>query len=364
MKMHCMKIGGLLFLATLSAFGQTITAPPQPTSGPGSNQALYGVLQSGPFVVSGQSKKGGYTYYTYTPIGLSPSQSNPNPLPTPKTAPVVMFLCAENNGASEPTDYLGLLQQLAEMGYTAVFPNYNTKESKKDYEAVILADFNDAINTLTTNETLVKPALNSGGEPLYSVVGHSEGGYLAVNFAATASANGVTPPLAVVSFEANASTFAAINAQAINPSTLVVLLVADEDDKNRICPSVALWSQMTQIADVYKPFLYARSDSTGTPAQLANHWFPLTYTKQDTDPPPNAIDDRDWNITYKMSVATIACTTTSLYCDYALGNGPLNEWGSTTQTYMGLWSSGIPVLPLVLEINPVNAFSTSNCNVN
>jgi len=88
------------------------------------------------------------------------------------------------------------------------------------------------------------------------------------------------------------------------------------------------------------PFRFARH-----PAQLANHWFPLTYTTKDTDPTQYAVDDRDWNITYKLSVAVTACTTTGLYCDYALGNGPFNAYGTTTQTDMGFWSDGTLFFP-------------------
>jgi hypothetical protein len=321
-------------------------------------------VKSGPFTVSGQKKNSQYTYYTYTPVGLEPTESNPNPLPTPTSAPVVLFLCAENNGATEPQDYLFLLEQLTQMGYSIIFPNYNTKGKASDYAAVIQDDFSDALKQLTTNTTLVKPTLGSNGQAIYTVVGHSEGGYLALNLAATAVANGLPVPAAVVSFEANSAKFTAFNALAIDPSTLVILLVGDDDDSGRICPSVDVWSQMTQIPTVYKPFLYARSDSTGTPAQLANHWFPLTYTTKDTDPPPTAVDDRDWNITFKLSVAATACTINGLYCDYALGNGPLNQYGVTTQTDMGFWSNGQQVLPLVLEINPVLAFSTDKCTTN
>ncbi len=366
-----MKMGRGLFVGALfaityipSAFGQTITPPPQPATGPGSAQYLYGVLQSGPFTVSGKNKSSGYTYYIYTPVGLKASATNPNPLPTPKSAPIVLFLSAEDSSATSPSDYLFLLEQLASFGYTTIFPNYTKDETQKNYAAAVEGDLLDAFSQLKNNSTLVKPELGSNGEPIYTVVGHSEGGYLALNLAATAVSNGVPIPAAVVSFEANPGKLASFNALAIDPSTLVILLVGDDDDKNRICPSVELWSQLTQIPSVYKPFLYARSDSTGTPAQLANHWFPLTYTSNDTDPPPTAVDDRDWNITYKLSVSTIACMAQGLYCDYAIGDGPLNQYGVTTQTDMGFWSNGQQVLPMVLEINPVLAFSTSNCSTN
>jgi hypothetical protein len=359
-----MGVGLLAALSAISASGQTITAPPQPTSGPGSNQYIYGVLQSGPFVVSGQGKKTGYAYYTYTPVGLPPSKTNPNPLPTPKTAPVVLFLSAEDSGATANTDYLFLLEQMTTMGYSVIFPNYTSKEMQKDYATVVLADLKDALNTLTTNTTLVPPTLDSNGKALYTVVGHSQGAYLALTLASTAVANGLPVPKAVVSIEAHQGNLAKLNALAIDPSTLVILVVADQDKSNRICPSVAIWNQMTQIPNVYKPFLYVRSDSYGTPAQLGNHVFPLTFTKSDTDPPPNAVDDRDWNITYKLSVAATACTINGQYCDYAIGNGPPDINGVTTQTDMGRWSDGTLVLPLVYEINPVNAFATLNCKLN
>ena len=364
---HYIKMGASLLagaLVALSASGQTITPPPQPTTGPGSDQAIYGVLQSGPFLVSGQSKKSGYTYYTFTPVGLSASPSNPNPLPTPKSAPIVLFLSAEDSSATEPMDYLFLIEQLTSMGYTTIFPNYTTQERQKNYENVVLSDFSDALKKLDDNVNLVKPMLGPNGTVLYTIVGHSQGAYLGLFVASTALSVGLPIPAAVVSFEANQGKLPDFNPQAINANTLVILLVGDEDDKNRICPSVTLWNQMTQIPAVYKPFLYARSDSHGTPAQLANHWFPLTYTDKDTDPPPTAVDDRDWNITYKLSVAATACTVSGLYCDYALGNGPVSPYGTTTQTDMGFWSDGTLVTPLVLETNPVNAFAADHCPAN
>jgi len=369
MKKRFNTFGGSLlacaFLCGQTAFGQTRpTPPPQPTTGPGSNQYLYGVLQSGPFVVSGKGKNSGYTYYTYTPIGLTPSPSDPNPLPTPTSAPVVLFLCAEDRGATAPSDYLFLLTQLTSMGFSTVFANYNTGGLQKNYLAVIQADLADALNTLATNSTLVPPALDSSGQPLYTVVGHSEGGYLAVNLAATAVGAGLPIPQAVVSFEANSSKLAAFNPQGINANTLVILVIGNDDTEGRICPSVTLWTEMTQIALVNRPFIYVQSDTHGSPAQLGNHWFPLTYTSKDTDPPGTTVDDRDWNITFKLSVAATACVMNGVYCDYALGNGPLNPDGTTTQTEMGYWSDGTIVKPLELVPDPYKAFASDSCPIN
>jgi hypothetical protein len=254
---------------------------------------------------------------------------------------------------------------MAQMGYTVIWPEYQTGPKAANFATVILDDFAAALSTLKTSGP-VAPLVDSSGELVYSIVGHQAGGYLAYGVATIAQTHGFPYPRSVFAVEPSQSASIALpaySAASMNPRTLVITVVGDEEDSASICNAVLAWYQMTSIPGIDKPFLQVHSDSTGTPAQLANTVFPLTYTENDTDPPPNAVDDRDWNITYKLSVAASACSIYGQYCDYALGNGPINAWGATTQTNMGLWSNGTPVLPMSLLSDPATYFSSLGCIV-
>jgi hypothetical protein len=261
---------------------------------------------------------------------------------------------------------------MAQMGYTVIWPDYQTKQKGPEYAGIIISDFQDALTRLegADGSGYIAPSKNSSGGVLYTIVGHQAGGYLAYGLATLLPENGLADPAAVFTVEPaqkdniltqNLPTY---SAAGISPNTLVITVVGDQEDSTEICTAVTAWTQMSSISAIYKPFLLDRSDSTGNPAQLGNIYFPLTNSTKDTDPPPTSVDDRDYNITYKLSVAAAACTIGSAnlasgsYCDYALGNGPPNDYGATTQTNMGLWSSGSPVLPMVLLVDPVTYFQS------
>ncbi len=352
-----MKSARALILSALfavCAVAQTITAPPQPISGPGSDQYLYGAVQNGPYNAQPQLQNTSYNYYIFTPVGLTPSPSNPNPLPTPASAPVVLFIHGYDGDTLDP--YYFWMLHMTQMGNTVVWILYDTGAAFT-FDKIIIKDYQAALKTLAT-PGLVPPSVGPKGSPITFIVGHSSGAYLSYKIAAEGAANNLPVPLGVLAVEPGQGKIPVVDPSTINANTVVVTVVGDQDKTDRICDGVTVWTGLSQTSPFYKPFLLMRSDSHGTPAQLGNHWFPLTETAKDTVPPPVTVDDRDWNVTYKMSVAMIQCLTAANYCDYLYGNGPVNSYGATTQTDMGVWSDGTPVLPMIEVSDPTHYFGT------
>ncbi len=354
---------GLLFLVSCSAFAAPpITAPLQPTTGPGGSDILYTAIQHGIYTVKGYTAGGGYDYYIYTPAGITPGPTNPNPLPTPASAPIILFIHGYDGNTPQP--YLVWMAQMAQMGYIVIWPEYDSAPNPglNSYLTAISLVFNSAITELNTLGG-VQPMLGTNNKPVYSVVGHSLGGDLAIGVAAGYQLYKLPDPVAVFAVESGQGTFGkSVNAANMNPNTIVVFVDGDEDGATQgtaehTCDNVTFWSEAPQ-SPLFKQFLLGVTDTHGTPQQLMTHWFPLTYTLKD-DVRPYAVDDRDYNITWKLSIAVSNCAIYGTQCDYVFGNGPENSHGETTQVDMGLWSDGTPVTPLLPIANPPAYFAAA-----
>jgi hypothetical protein len=145
-------------------------------------------------------------------------------------------------------------------------------------------------------------------------------------------------PYAVVSIEANGIKFIAMeNLSVIDPATRMILVVGDEDIHACKATSLAIWERTTQIPEANRTFLLVRSDRRGAPAQIAQHFFPGTSGYGDTA----AVDARDFFVTYKLSVGALHCVFDGRDCEYAFGAT------QDKQVFMGKWSNGTPVRPML-----------------
>ncbi len=328
-------------LVAVLGYSQTPTPPAQPATGPGGSDYVYrSVTTYGPFYST--SSKAPYSeFMIYQPKGST----------VPSSLPVALFLHGyllqiEGYPAGDsPSNYIYWLQHLVQQGYTVVYPYYDDTLLPKEFTTSILRSWGKALELLEAGtDGMIPPSEDAAGmETVFT--GHSMGAYQCF---ATAQQLTLTPvegiplPRAIAGFTpglGNGSTLPT-NFSSISPSISVVLVDGDRDAAD-IPTAQAIWSSIEDvIPSANRDFLEVISDSHGSPAQLGTHWFPDTDGLLDDD---SGVDDRDYNVTWKLSVGIFNCVLYGTDCSYGLGHG------STDQINMGLWSDGTPVTPLSLQ---------------
>ncbi len=320
-------------VATLAA---QITAPGQPSSGPGGSAYPFpSVVQSGPFSSSPGNTSPAYAYYIYQPSGGS--------LPT--ALPVVLFLHGyllnqESTGGDSPANYGRWISQIVRNGYTVVYPLYDQGASPAQFAPNILAAWKSALIRLSSG-ALIPPLSDSLGVQT-AFAGHSLGAVeaLTVAQALNVSAPSIAPRAVAAFTPGLGQTTLSLAFPNLNPQTRFILVEGDEDSSQDLATAQTIWNSVSAVLPASQcDFLEVVSDSYGTPAQLGNHWFPLTNGLNDTA----AVDDRDYNVTWKLSVGLFNCVLSGTDCEYVLTHGGAQEID------MGDWSDGTPVRPL-LEI--------------
>ncbi len=318
---------------------QTITAPAQPLSGPGGATYPYAsYTQSGPYHVNPLHPSEALSYYIFEPTG------------SPSTLPVALFLhgyLLSTEGFPEgdsPKNYIHWISQIVRNGYTVVFPIFDYEAVPSQFASNIIASLQSALTLLRSGTPgLVPPTSDALGiQTVFT--GHSMGAYeaLAVAQVLTVSpVTGVPVPRAIAAFEPEpAKTGLSTNFSHISPDIDVVIVDADQDP-NAITNDTAIWNSITPvIPSSNRDFLKVITDTHGIPNQIGNHWYPDTNGLNDDDP---GVDDRDFNVTWKLSVGLFNCALTGTDCSFGLGHGDFD------QVNMGNWSDGTPVAPLQVQ---------------
>ncbi len=329
----------LVLLLGLAGYvpAQTLpTPPPQPLTGPGGSNYFFGaVLKKGPYWAAGHLNDNNFRYFTFEPTS-----------PTPPSAPVILFL--HGYGAFTPGNYQVWLNHMVGKGYLVIWVQYQAGALTPPATWLnhILTTYKDALNRLTTTTGHVLPAVGANGQILTGIVGHSAGAWMSFSVAELASnpANGLPKPVAVVSIEPgivglvpSTPTFA-----DIDPTTKLIVVVGANDTVVCVKSAKVAWAGTAQIPASSRNFLVVQSDSHGSPAQLGNHFFPNTNGFNDTA----AVDDRDFNVTWKLSVGAMNCALNNTDCTFALGSGDFD------QVNMAIWSDGVPVTQLQFLQDP------------
>ncbi|MEI6125738.1 MAG: hypothetical protein WCQ99_04205 [Pseudomonadota bacterium] len=336
---HCFFIVPALLTALLCSYCQAeIPSPPlQPSTGPGGSEYAHaGVITYGPYWAYGlgtgnKSNK----YYLFVPDD-----------PMPDKAPVVLFL--HGWAAISLKQYETWISHIVRKGYIVVWVQYQSDDIADNPRLSLSPSFTrkitvlwrDALTRIDSGSVLVLPEKNEWGFIKTAIVGHSAGGYLSAIVAAKAVKiyKRIPVPYAVVAVEPGPlGIIPGALFGFINPDTKVVIVVGDEDTLNCTAAATYLWNSLVQIPDENKDFLLVPSDYHGFPQQISNHFFPNTSGVRDTA----AVDGRDFYVTFKLSVGALNCAFRGTDCEYALGNG------SKEQVYMGEWSDGAPVQPMV-----------------
>ena len=337
----------LLLAVTNNAMAGSPSAPDQPSNGPGGSDYQHKeVLHTGPYWVNDKQTKESDKYFIFKPAA-----------PMPEEAPVFLFI--HGWGAIAPTTYQAYIDHIVKKGYIVVWTQYQRNELHEApiltfpwlYTKKIIIMWKDALKRLDEDGSPIRPARNEQGNIKTAIVGHSAGGLLAVVVAAKSQIKRkeMPKPYAVMAVEPGAlGIFAFGPFWNIDPDTKIIFVVGDED--NILCRSgaVRLWRLTSQIPTGNKQFLLVKSDYHGKPEQIANHYFPGTSGARDTA----AVDARDFYITFKLTVGLLNCAFKNTDCEYALANG------GHEQLYMGEWSDGQPITPMVLVHDPESLTTT------
>jgi hypothetical protein len=318
----------------------------QPATGPGGNTySNASVTVNGPYWANNRYTNNNVEYYIYEPG-----------TPTPAKAPVILFL--HGYAAFVSSDYLGWIKQMVQKGFVVVWVAYqNTLTSTfADYPSNAEAAWTDALYRLQnyTWEPHVRP-LTIGGVAQTIIVGHSFGGWITGWLAGEASTSipSFPVPLGLVMIEpASLGLLPPINFTGISPATKMVIVSSDQDNVACSADGVNIFESTTQVPAAQKNYLFFNSDMTGTPNQVGNHYYPNTYGYKDTA----AIDNRDFYVTYKLSVAAAECVFGGSNCSTFLGNG------SPEQRTMGTWTNGTPINPMSYYADPTTLPAIPGCS--
>lgn len=305
-------------------------APPeQPATGPGGAERAYPAVRSEAY---GKRPTG---YVLFEPVDAS-SDVPDEPLP------LVIFL--HGFMAVDPVFYGAWIEHITRDGAIVIFPYYQTINPLTLRPTEYLDNANTAVADALAE--LQQPGHATVDLSRVAVTGHSAGGVLAVNYAATAAANGLPVPTVIMPVDPGGcqgctsgmgSSFGMPleDLSALEPDTLAIVIAGDADDIVGTEPARHIWESMTSLDAGNRDYVLIQSDDHGRPELRANHLMPLTAIVGTT----NALD---WYGPWKLFDGLLACAFDDVGCDQALG-------GTEFQTFMGAWSDGTPVNPALVE---------------
>jgi acetyl esterase/lipase len=324
--------------------------PGQPPDGPGGARVLY------PRADRHDLGKGAQASTVFTPAGAD-------------SAPVVVFL--HGWGATDPLLYGAWLDHICRRGRIVICPAYQdsllTPLSQFTPNAIVA--IKTALAHLNAGEFGVRPDRRG------AYLGHSMGGALAARLACEAAADGGLPsPRAVMCVEPGVgSTPASLDVlgdlSRLQTGTLLITVVGDRDTRAGNLVARHIWLETVRVRPFDKAYVVINSDDHGAPALVADHGMPAAAVPGATlgllgkglvgqlvkgslrrRAPPEAeraqdelspdalgsVDSLDWYGTWKLFDALTDDAFYGFNASYALGGG-------SDQTFMGLWSDGIPV---------------------
>jgi dienelactone hydrolase len=291
---------------------RAVAPPAQPTKGPGGKQRWHVGVQT-------------------TEVGGSPGSVTifePQE-PTPRSAPVVVF----TQGVG-PEQYQGWIDHLVGRGSIVVFQN-------QPFQVADLAERRKGplAGLRAVVRELKRPGHVTPQWDRLVLVGHSVGGNMAAQLAADTGKQRLPRPKTVFAVQPRPEDEASIRVlRGIEPSSLVLVLASDRDDRVGVEGPKALWAALGHIPAANKDYVLVRSDEHGTPALVADHLLPLSSASN----PPDALD---FYAPWKLLDGLQRCAIARQDCRVALG-------ATAEQRFMGRWSDGVPVTPLQVTDSP------------
>jgi acetyl esterase/lipase len=323
-------------LVAICALAAAPTPPGQPKTGPGGSGYPFAA------VTVHRYGQGVESYWIFEPAS-----------PTPKSAPVIVF--CHGWGVMSPNSYGAWIKHLVRRGNIVIYPQYQVVllASMKDFTPYCLAAEKAAFVELKSSGH-VTPELDH-----VAIVGHSMGGAIVPNLAADAARENLPVPKAICCVEPdNHAGFAPAiqmpmdDFTKIPATTLTLFIVGDRDRVAREDTAREIYPMLSQIPPQKKNYIKLISDDHGFPPLIASHAVPIANAE--LDPAAEDFETRGRNrqpdaISYYGLWKLFDGLTDSAFYNknqrYALGNTP-------EQRYMGQWSDGTPVKPLLATTQP------------
>jgi pimeloyl-ACP methyl ester carboxylesterase len=298
--------------------------PAQPTTGPGSSEALFGSVSVVEQIPPGEIEPDYWLFAPSDPLSGATVASEPRPL--------VIVIHGYTLRDSDP--YLGWIEHLVRRGAVVLYPEYQEDATEDTaYRQNLLDDVRDALGTLQ-DEGIAADLTQ------VAVTGHSLGGALAVDYAASAAAAGLPTPAVVMSVAPGCiQDLACLVADlAMVPATTRVLVVTDADDSDPSGGGAVerIWGGLSAVPLEQRDLVTLVSDTHGIPWLLATHEQVEAYSSVDATAGTDVANALDWYGTWKWLDALMACAFDGEWCEHALGDTP-------EQRFMGEWSDGVPV---------------------
>ena len=311
--------------------GDLPSAPAQPAAGPGGAAYRHGS------VTKTSLGERGTSYWLFEPAD-----------PRPASAPVVIFLHAFS--ATNPRTYGAWIDHLVRSGKTVIYPRfqYGVLPRIKSFMPNCREALRDAFEVLGTAGH-VAPELDH-----VALVGHSLGGRMAANLAATAERDALPQASALFVVLPGSADFirdeVALEPLASIPAeTLLLTLAASDDSISGETDARRIYLGSTAVGIENKDFLLMHSDAHGTPELSANHLAPMAIDERYTEDvaygeveAQRHADALDYFGTWKLFDALCDASFLGTNREYALGNTP-------EQRHMGTWSDGHPVRALEVK---------------
>ncbi len=269
--------------------------------------------------------------------------------PQPARAPVVVLLHGWQ--AYNPAAYGAWILHLTRSGRIVVFPRYQDVSTRP---AAFLTNaghaVRDSLVVLASSSKHVRPDLTR-----VVFLGHSAGGNIAVQLAATAHQEGVPSPVAVIALmPGEVSAERGPDLATIPPQTLLVVTVGEDDYIVGDHRARQIFAQTTSIPAARKKFILYRSDLHGRPWLIADHLAPTAAARDfDTAEAPfrgiqmrqARLDALDRAALWRMADITFEAAFHGQTLDDAADRGALF-------LNLGRWSDGRPVTPPIVADNP------------
>ena len=297
--------------------------PAQPTTGPGGSETPFAQVDA--------------TFYGDPAVGwwlFEPTDPLPSASEADGPLPVVIFVggccpVAANQSNCRPDCHMAWIEHLARMGNLVVYPNFRADHAD--------ADIADGVRAALAE--LAKPGHPPPDLGRVALFGWSFGGLGGPNYAATAAANSLPVPSAMMFFGPGCEGCVLRDLSPIPADTRLVMVVGSDDDMVGEDGAKQVWAALPQVPADRRAYVRLVTDRHGIPSLVTDHALPATAHSWAT------VDALDWYGIWRPFDALLSCTWGGVDCDLALGDSP-------ERTYMGTWSDGVPVTPAVVVPDP------------